>query len=118
MVLYYNNKSNALSDDAIIRRIGEFIKNERLDQNMTQQILAERAGINRVTLSELESGKRCQIITVIQVLRMLNRLDVFDVFKVEDKISPLIVAEMQAKYVKRSRASKQKQNPPHKNSDW
>jgi transcriptional regulator with XRE-family HTH domain len=117
MDLYYN-KSLALSDDAIVRRIGEFIKNERLNQNMTQQSLAERAGINRVTLSELESGKRCQIITLIQILRMLKRLDVFDSFIMEDKISPLMVAEMQAKYVKRSRASKQKLNPPRKKSDW
>jgi transcriptional regulator with XRE-family HTH domain len=78
-----------LSDDAIIKKIGDFVKNQRLEQNMTQQDLATKAGINRTTLSELELGRRCQLLTLIQVLRILNQLQLFATFEVEKKIRDL-----------------------------
>lgn len=65
-----------MSDDALIREIGLFVSHHRLLQNIKQKDLAEKAGINRTTLSDLELGKRCQLLTLIQVLRILKQLHV------------------------------------------
>lgn len=105
-----------MSDDAIIQTIGDFVKHHRLQQNITQKSLAEKAGINRTTLSDLELGKRTQLITLIQVLRILNRLQVFESFEVKQQISPILLAEMEMKM--RQKASSNVKNSTTKKSNW
>lgn len=105
-----------MSDDTIIQTIGDFVRHHRLQQNITQKILAEKAGINRTTLSDLELGKRCQLITLIQVLRILNKLHVFESFEVKQQISPIKLAEMEMK--KRQKASRQNKNKATNKTDW
>ncbi len=107
------------SDDAIIKLIGNFIKQHRLQQNITQQQLATKAGINRTTLSDLELGRRCQLLTLIQVLRILNKLYIFDSFDYRPQISPIQLAEMEMKLRKRAKNKKgNNEAPPKKKSDW
>jgi ribosome-binding protein aMBF1 (putative translation factor) len=105
-----------MSDDAIVHQIGEFVRHHRLQQNIKQKDLAEKAGINRTTLSDLELGRRCQLMTLIQVLRILNKLHVFEAFEVNQQISPMKLAELEMK--KRQKASGQSNAPQHKKSDW
>lgn len=105
-----------MSDDAIIQTIGYFVKHHRLQQNITQKSLAEKAGINRTTLSDLELGKRSQLITLIQVLRTLNKLHIFESFEVKQQISPIKLAEMEMR--KRQKASKQNRNISTNKTDW
>lgn len=105
-----------MSDDAIIHTIGEFVRHHRLQQNITQKDLADRAGINRTTLSDMELGRRCQLVTLIQVLRILNKLHVFELFEVTQQISPIKLAEMEMK--KRQKASGQSGDSTAKKSDW
>lgn len=105
-----------MSDDAIIHTIGEFVRHHRLQQNITQKDLADRAGINRTTLSDMELGRRCQLVTLIQVLRILNKLYVFESFEVKQQISPIKLAEMEMK--KRQKASGQSGDSTTKKSDW
>jgi transcriptional regulator with XRE-family HTH domain len=105
-----------MSDDGIIQTIGDFVKHHRLQKNITQKSLAEKAGINRTTLSDLELGKRSQLITLIQVLRIINKLDVFESFEVKQQISPIKLAEMEMK--KRQKASKQDKNTKTNKTDW
>jgi len=108
-----------LSDDAIITKIGNFVKKERLNQNITQQKLADNAGINRTTLSELESGRRCNLITLIQVLRILNMLQLLDVFDYKKPVSPMLLAEMDAKYQIKARVRiKTTSSETKKKSNW
>ncbi|HRI01037.1 MAG TPA: helix-turn-helix transcriptional regulator [Saprospiraceae bacterium] len=107
---------NKMSDDAIIQTIADFVKHHRLQQNVTQKSLAEKAGINRTTLSDLELGKRSQLITLIQVLRILNKLQVFESFEVKQQISPIKLAEMEMK--KRQKASRQKKYKTTNKTDW
>lgn len=105
-----------LSDDAIVHQIGAFVRHHRLQQNIKQKDLAEKAGINRTTLSDLELGRRCQLMTLIQILRILNKLHVFEAFEVNQQISPMKLAELEMK--KRQKASGQSNAPKHKKSDW
>ncbi|UIR56344.1 helix-turn-helix domain-containing protein [Sphingobacterium sp. SRCM116780] len=92
------------SDAAILREIGEFVKAKRIDHNLTQDEVAERAAISRSTLSLTERGENIGLINLLKVLRVLDALYVFDLFKVEPKISPMLLAKEDEK--KRKRASK------------
>ncbi|HHN47964.1 MAG TPA: XRE family transcriptional regulator [Bacteroidales bacterium] len=44
-----NNSLFALSDAALVNMLGEFVRHQRLMQNITQEYLAKLAGINRST---------------------------------------------------------------------
>ena len=105
-----------MSDDAIIKVFGDFVRHHRLEQNITQKELAFKAGINRTTLSDLELGRRCQLLTLIQVLRVLNKLHVFDSIEVKQKISPIKLAELEMK--KRQKASGHNNDTSTNKSDW
>lgn len=100
----YNMDWLGMSDQAIVRELGLFLKETRFKKNLTQIALAEKAGIHRVTLNEFESGKRGSLKSFIQVLRALNELELLEVFKLKTVISPLVMAKMEAK--KRKRASR------------
>jgi transcriptional regulator with XRE-family HTH domain len=107
---------NKMSDDAIIKTFGDFVRHHRLEQNTTQKELATKAGINRTTLSDLELGRRCQLLTLIQVLRVLDKLHVFDSIEVKQKLSPIKLAEMEMKM--RQKASGSNDGARTNKSDW
>lgn len=95
---------NSYSDAAILRNIGEFIKVKRVDQNLTQDEVSDRAAISRSTLSLAERGENIALINLLKILRVLDALYVFEQFKVQTQISPLQLAKDEAK--RRKRASK------------
>jgi transcriptional regulator with XRE-family HTH domain len=112
-----NTSNQIISDKGILEKIGQYLKQQRLEQNKTQNQLAEAAGINRSTLIELEQGKRGNLLTLIQVLRALNQLHIFNQFEVQTQISPIKLAEIEQ--AKRQRASKQATNPSKQpKSNW
>jgi transcriptional regulator with XRE-family HTH domain len=99
-----NNNWIAMSDNAIIGTIGNFIKQKRLKENKSQVLLAKEAGLNRSTLAQIENGVSITLSSLIQILRVLDLLHVLDMFTVEEKISPMKYAKMKEK--KRLRARK------------
>lgn len=111
-----NIRWQAMSDRAIIERLGYFIKHHRLEQNKTQDELATEAGINRSTLNLVESGKVGSMLTLIQLLRALNQLIVLEPFDVKTTISPLQLAKIEQQ--KRKRASPIKKNRIKPKSNW
>jgi transcriptional regulator with XRE-family HTH domain len=72
---------------------------------MSQQRLADRAGLSRTTVSELERGAPAGLLTLIQVLRALGGLEELDAFLPEPGPSPLQLARMKGR--RRQRASRQ-----------
>jgi transcriptional regulator with XRE-family HTH domain len=94
---------NSMNDKALAEQIGAFIKHHRMEQNQTQDVLANAAGISRSTLSLLERGETVNLATLIQVLRVLDQLHIMEVFTVQQTISPLALAKMEKN--KRKRAS-------------
>jgi transcriptional regulator with XRE-family HTH domain len=93
------------SDTALQAMIGQFIQQSRLRQNKSQQQVADAAGINRSTLSQIENGRGGTLLSLIQILRVLDRLSFLKVFQVEEKPSPLYLAKMEMKKRRRSRKS-------------
>jgi transcriptional regulator with XRE-family HTH domain len=100
------NKWIPMSDDALTKQVGVFIKHHRLEQNKTQEFVAEAAGISRSTLSLLEKGEAVTLPTLIQVLRVLDQLHVMDAFGVKQSISPLALAKAEKEKRKRARNTK------------
>jgi transcriptional regulator with XRE-family HTH domain len=110
-----NTKWIAMSDIAIVSKIGEFIKSERLNSNKTQAQLANEAGINRWTISQIENGEAISMISLIQIMRALNILHLFEIFSVKQEISPIELAKMEQNKRQRVRNTN---NDNNKQSDW
>lgn len=104
-----------LTDDMIIKTIGDFVRSVRLNKNLTQEQLSERSGVHRTTIGDLELGRRSTLLTLIQVLRSLDQLGTLKNFKVSVEVSPLELAKQKIDH--RKRASGIKEEKPKK-PDW
>lgn len=105
----------SMSDEALIKTIGSFMKQHRLQQNKTQEEVATAAGMSRSTLSLLERGETVTINTLMQALRVLDLLYVMNAFQVSDTISPLAYAKL--KKEQRTRASSKTKKRTAKEDD-
>ena len=105
-----------MTDDMILRAMGEFVRFHRLEQDLTQEQLAERAGVHRTTIRDVELGKRSTLLTLIQVLRSLDQLQVLKHFKVSNEMSPLQLAKLDMK--QRKRASGNASSAGATSLDW
>jgi transcriptional regulator with XRE-family HTH domain len=95
----------SLSDRAVLRELGRRLRRRRLDRNITQQDLADRAGLSRKTISDLEREGSASMLTLIQVLRALGSLEELDTFLPDPGLSPLELAKLKGR--ERQRASRQ-----------
>jgi transcriptional regulator with XRE-family HTH domain len=107
---------NELSDGAVLEQVGRFVQQSRLQQNKSQQQVADAAGVNRSTLSQIENGKGGTLISLIQILRVLGQLSFVKAFQVEDRPSPMYLATLELK--KRKRARSTKGPKPYDLPDW
>ena len=105
----------AMSDSAIIDAIGKYVKNKRLSINKTQAQTAKEAGINRWTLGQLENGESITMASLIQILRALDLLQLLEIFKIEEKISPIELAQLESQKRQRARGKEENQKPI---TDW
>lgn len=95
-----------MTDVAIVEQIGRFIKHIRLDKNITQAQLAQAAGLNRWTISQIENGESVTLTSLIQILRALDILYVLNDFEVVETISPLAYAKFKKEQRQRARNDK------------
>jgi transcriptional regulator with XRE-family HTH domain len=98
----YNAGLSSLSDSSIVTEICNGIKQMRLSENISQEELAKRSGLNRVTISRMESGRVVSLLTLVQVLRALDKLEILNIFIKEPEISPLKLFDIQEKYRKKA----------------
>jgi transcriptional regulator with XRE-family HTH domain len=94
---------SAMDDHALMKSIGSFVRHHRLEQNKTQEKVAQAAGISRSTLSLLEKGETVTLPVLIQVLRVLDLLHVMDAFNITENISPLAMLKLKKEKRKRAR---------------
>lgn len=102
--------SREMSDSAILRELGDRLRRLRLDRNITQQDLADRAGLSRPTISEMETSGRCTLPTLLRALRVLERLEDLESFLPAAQPSPLELARRRGHV--RQRASGSPAPPP------
>lgn len=107
---------NAKSDLEYLEQIGEFLKEARLELDLTQNIVAKRAGIDRTTLIKAERGDSINLLSLIQILRALGKLVVLENLKFIRQVSPIKMAELSMK--NKTRASGNKPSEDKLQSDW
>lgn len=107
----------SMSDKALSKTIGTFIKRHRLNQNKTQEEVSTAAGISRSTLSLLERGGTVTLATLLQVIRILDLLHIMNTFEVKDQISPIEYAKLQKNKRQRARNKKEDKNL-NTESEW
>ena len=83
-----------MSDVAILEKIGSHLKASRLKQNITQQSLAETAGVSLTSLKNIEKGEIRSFDALLRVLRTLGKLDVLLPLVEEQQMSPSEYYEM------------------------
>jgi transcriptional regulator with XRE-family HTH domain len=106
----------AMSDKGILTLIGQFIHESRLQQNKTQQQLADSAGINRSTVGQIEKGNGGTLLSLLQILRELEQLPALKNFEAEQKVSPLAIAKLEQQ--KRQRARNNNTDNPNTKVNW
>ena len=67
-----------LTDDAVLTELGTRLARRRIDLQLTQEALAEQAGIAKRTLERMEAGYSSQLSSLVRVLRVLDALPGLD----------------------------------------
>ncbi len=94
----------ATSPEALAERLGQRLKQARLNANLTQTEIAEHAGLSRKVVMNAEKGKG-QLLSFIAIMMALNLEQHLDNFLPPQDISPLQLAKLKGK--QRQRASSQ-----------
>jgi transcriptional regulator with XRE-family HTH domain len=111
-------KFEAMTDQAIAAEIGRRIEQMRLEQNLTQQQLADLVGLSRVSYGRLESGQ-AKLTNIISVLRALGQLELVEKFIPETQFSPIEQLKLKGKQRKRASGSRlDKKSNQDEGLDW
>jgi putative transcriptional regulator len=92
-----------MTDDAVLAEVGVRLERTRLDRNLSQQQLADEAGVSRHSLLRIEAGRSVTLPVLLRVLRALDLLDGLEVLVPEPLPSPIEQLERQGH--RRQRAS-------------
>jgi len=93
---------DSMTNLSISAEIGRRIEQIRLEQNLTQQQLADEIGLSRVSYRNLVNGGG-KFENIIAVLRVLGKLDLVEHFIPETTFSPMEQLKLKGK--QRQRAS-------------
>lgn len=109
-----------VTDRALLKVIGQKIKQLRLGANMSQKNLAERCGLSDFSISQIENGKNTSVLSLLMVLRALNALNMLYRFFEEEPLDPIAMADFMKSHPKPKRASSSKtmNTKPKTGSEW
>jgi transcriptional regulator with XRE-family HTH domain len=91
-----------LTDQAILAELGQRFAQRRLELQLTQEMLAEQAGVSKRTVERLEAGATTQLSTVIRILRVLELLDRLETLLPEAGPRPMDLLKLKGKTRKRA----------------
>ena len=83
-----------MNTEQALNEFGERLKRYRLNRNLSQKEIAERAGIGLASVARLEDGKGSTLANFIRVLTALDALDSLDAFLPVPSISPIQLAKL------------------------
>lgn len=96
-----------LTEQEIIKEIGERLKKIRLQHNLTQKEMSDEVGLSVSTISLIEQGKSTTTESLIRILARLNRLkELESVFRVGENLELKLKFEKAKLKTERKRASK------------
>lgn len=85
------------SDEAILVEMGGRLRRERLNRDVSQEVLAEQAGLSLGTLRNAEAGTGSSMTTFIRLLRALGMIHRMDVVLPESETSPMQLLALKGK---------------------
>jgi transcriptional regulator with XRE-family HTH domain len=91
-----------LTDEAVLRELGQRLQRRRIDSGLSQAVLADSAGVAKRTLERLESGHTVDLTTLIRLLRALGLMDLLESFVPESPPSPMALLKGRGKVPKRA----------------
>lgn len=93
------SKLYSYSDKELIRKWGEKLKRMRIDAGFSQTELAEKTGMSRSSIAEIEKGRNFSISSLISIFRTLDQLDKFEYFLKEEEytLTPMEIYEREKK---------------------
>lgn len=108
---------DTLADAQLLEQVGGRLAALRLAQNLTQEQLAEQAGLGLRTIQRLEAGvAAAQLSGFLRVCRVLRVLDRIELLLPEPGPSPIEQLKMQGR--KRQRASGSRKTVGKKAQEW
>jgi transcriptional regulator with XRE-family HTH domain len=69
--------------------LGRRMRQLRLSRNIDQRAVAEKAGITRAALQNLEAGRGSSVRTLLRTLKALNFLEGIEILAPEPTVNPL-----------------------------
>jgi len=81
---------HSLTDLEVLGEFGIRIRLARIERNLTQQMLADRSGLNRSTIRDLENGRSVNLLSLVQALRSMELLDQLDILLPGSSQSPVL----------------------------
>ena len=109
---------NSMTNQAIVAELGRRIEQLRLEQNLTQQQVADEVGLSRVSYRNLVSGSG-KFENVIAVLRVLGQLNAVDQLIPETIFSPIEQLKLKGKQRQRASGSdSMKKGKDESGLDW
>lgn len=100
---------------AMAEELGSRLKQARLNLDLTQAEVAQRAGISRKAVLNAEKGQ-AQLETFITIMAALHLTGQLDLFLPKQPLSPLQLAKLQGK--RRQRASWQRKKQDEVTPEW
>jgi transcriptional regulator with XRE-family HTH domain len=94
--------------------LGRRLQRLRLSRNLDQRTAAEKAGITRAALQNLEAGRGSSVKTLVRTLKALNYLEGIEILAPETTVNPLALLKTKRlpRRAHRPRTAKpEKQNP-------
>jgi putative transcriptional regulator len=94
---------NELTDDATLAELGSRLARWRLDRNMSQQQLADEAGVARITVARVEGGQSVTLTALVRILRALELLENMEALVPQPLPSP--IEQLERASARRQRAA-------------
>jgi transcriptional regulator with XRE-family HTH domain len=91
-----------LTDEAILAELGARLAQRRLELQLTQEMLAEQAGVSKRTVERIEAGATAQMSTLVRILRALELADRLETLVPEAGPRPMDLARLKGKARKRA----------------
>ena len=104
-----------ITDEALCKLIGERLARLRLTKNLTQEQLAEQAGLGLRTVQRLELGAvATQLSGFVRVCRVLGLVERFEALVPEEAASPMAQLKQQGRKRRRATGKKTAEGKPKK----
>lgn len=82
-----------MTDAAVLAELGHRLERHRIERNLTQDEMADAAGIGRATLQRIERGQSAQMTSVIRLLRAHGLLEGLELAVPEARVLPIAQLE-------------------------